>query len=282
MASSILLNIPCERRGRLRAVSGRWSRQLAGPFSAFARPAEKGRVLDVGCGTGGLALELAESGARDGLAGIDIAAPYIAFARSRLGGWHRFRGRRCLPPSLPRRQFRRRLGAAFAEFCPGCSTGRARNAAGVRTGPVWSQRQYGIFAAGSSSSDLSGTPRPGSIRAPGRRAIGCSQFRLPYPMGCRCYGRIAGLAAVERGSITMRIKYANFADYWEPLLGGQGPVGAYVESLPPERRLADRGAHPRRLSLWRARRSALADRDCMGGARYRPLTLPISSVRGAA
>jgi hypothetical protein len=46
----------------------------------------------------------------------------------------------------------------------------------------------------------------------------------------------AGFAAVERGSITIRMGYADFADYWEPLLGGQGPVGAYVESLPSERR----------------------------------------------
>jgi hypothetical protein len=32
------------------------------------------------------------------------------------------------------------------------------------------------------------------------------------------------------------MEYADFADYWEPLLGGQGPVGSYVASLAPERR----------------------------------------------
>src|ERR1700680_2469992 len=35
--------------------------------------------------------------------------------------------------------------------------------------------------------------------------------------------REAGLGAIERGSITIRMEYADFADYWEPLLGGQGP-----------------------------------------------------------
>src|SRR5205085_9468954 len=58
---------------------------------------------------------------------------------------------------------------------------------------------------------------------------------LALPDGLPALWHDAGLAAVERGSITIRMEYADFADYWEPLLGGQGPVGAYVEGLPAER-----------------------------------------------
>ena len=29
------------------------------------------------------------------------------------------------------------------------------------------------------------------------------------------------------------MEHADFADYWEPLLGGQGPVGTYVDRLTP-------------------------------------------------
>jgi hypothetical protein len=42
-----------------------------------------------------------------------------------------------------------------------------------------------------------------------------------------------GLADVERTSLTIRMDYADFADYWQPLLGGQGPVGTYVAALAP-------------------------------------------------
>jgi hypothetical protein len=36
---------------------------------------------------------------------------------------------------------------------------------------------------------------------------------------------------VARPSLTIRMDYAAFDDYWSPLLGGQGPVGTYVASL---------------------------------------------------
>jgi hypothetical protein len=40
-----------------------------------------------------------------------------------------------------------------------------------------------------------------------------------------------GLGEVEQTALTIRIEFENFADYWEPWLGGQGTVGAYVTSL---------------------------------------------------
>src|SRR5713101_4213452 len=81
---------------------GRWSRLLAGPFADFARPPEDGCVLDVGCGTGSLAIAVAERRQRGRVAGIDIALPYIAFARSRGGAVELAVGDACRLPYAER------------------------------------------------------------------------------------------------------------------------------------------------------------------------------------
>jgi hypothetical protein len=43
-----------------------------------------------------------------------------------------------------------------------------------------------------------------------------------------------GLKDVTRTSLTIRMDFSSFSDYWEPLLGGQGPVGGYVAGLDPD------------------------------------------------
>jgi hypothetical protein len=45
-----------------------------------------------------------------------------------------------------------------------------------------------------------------------------------------------GLVEVEQTALTIRMEFQSFADYWEPWLGGQGTVGAYVVSLDEAKR----------------------------------------------
>jgi hypothetical protein len=57
---------------------------------------------------------------------------------------------------------------------------------------------------------------------------------LALPDGMTALWREAGLADIARQSITIRMDFADFDDYWLPLLGGRGPVGGYVAGLAPE------------------------------------------------
>jgi SAM-dependent methyltransferase len=215
---------------------GRWSRLLAGPFAEFARPADHGSVLDVGCGTGSLALTLAERGAPDQVAGIDIAAPYVAVARSRAGaaGIGFAVGDAC---SLPYSDggFAAALAQLALNFVPDAAQAvremrRVASPGGVVAAAVWDFRGGLVFQR--LFWDTAAGLDPGAGVARDRLFSG----PLALPDGLPALWRDAGLTAVERGSITIRMEYADFADYWEPLLGGQGPVGSYVEGLPAERR----------------------------------------------
>ena len=215
---------------------GRWSRRLAGPFADFSRLADHGRVLDVGCGTGSLALILAERGAPDRIAAIDLAAPYIAFARSRQGGASiGFAvGDACRLPYADGA-----FAAAFAQlslnFVPDAAQAvremrRVVRPGGIVAATVWDFRGGLVFQR------LFWDTAAGLDRGAGMARDRLFSGPLALPDGLPALWRDAGLTAVERGSITIRMEYADFADYWKPLLGGQGPVGAYVESLPAERR----------------------------------------------
>jgi SAM-dependent methyltransferase len=64
------------------SLMGRWSRRLAGPFLDFAGLTDSGSILDAGCGTGALCAELLRRTETAAIVGVDIAEPYIDYARS--------------------------------------------------------------------------------------------------------------------------------------------------------------------------------------------------------
>jgi len=62
---------------------GRWSRHLAVPFVDFIDLPERGRILDVGAGTGSLAAAIAERKGQTHALGIDPSQQYVAYAISK-------------------------------------------------------------------------------------------------------------------------------------------------------------------------------------------------------
>jgi SAM-dependent methyltransferase len=53
--------------------------------------------------------------------------------------------------------------------------------------------------------------------------------------------RDAGLTNVVQDTVTIRMDFSSFADFWEPVEGKDGPVAEYVRTLDPDARMRLRG-----------------------------------------
>lgn len=215
---------------------GRWTRRLAGALLDVAAFPPDGDLLDVGCGTGSLALAMAERWPGRRVVGIDVAEPYVAFARSRRAAHPAIFdvGNAC---DLPYE------GGAFAGAAaqlvlnfvadPDRAIGEMRRVTrpgGTVAASVWDFRGGLVYQRLFWDTAAAIDPRAGAARD--RLFSGA----LALPGGLEGLFRRAGLAQVEGASVTIRMDYADFDDYWLPLFGGQSPVGAYAAALPPELR----------------------------------------------
>jgi hypothetical protein len=61
--------------------------------------------------------------------------------------------------------------------------------------------------------------------------------------------RQGGLENVHEQPLDITMQFESFADYWDAFLLGQGPAGAYVESLDRDQRQQLRAELKRRMSL---------------------------------
>jgi hypothetical protein len=60
-------------------------------------------------------------------------------------------------------------------------------------------------------------------------------------------GDRSGLERVEETGLKIDLDFNSFEDYWLPLLGGVGPMGSYLTSLPPDHQQALREQLRKRL-----------------------------------
>lgn len=210
---------------------GRWTRRLAPLVLDFAGFASDGALLDVGTGTGSLACAMAARWPSRDISGIDVAEPYIAHARAQAKA---ARPEFSIGDATALRHDDGAFAGAAAQlvlnFVPNPLAAvremrRVTRRGGTVAAVVWDfrgglvyQRLFWDTAAGID---------PAAADARDRLFSGA----LALPDGLPRLFSEAGLTGVERGSLTIRMDYAGFDDYWQPLLGGQGPVGSYITAL---------------------------------------------------
>ena len=80
--------------------------------------------------------------------------------------------------------------------------------------------------------------------------------------------RDAGFNDVHEGYLTIRMEFKDFADYWMPVTGKDGPLAAYVNSLAADTR--ERFTVSRR---WTSRNRTFYECRCKNDS-HRPRCMP--------
>jgi len=213
---------------------GRWSQRMAPVFLDFVGVQEGHRVLDIGSGTGSLAGAVLGTTQTSRVVGIDASADYIARAREGLqservtfeqGDAQRLR--------FPHASFDRTLSLLVLNFIPDATAAlremiRVTKPDGLVAAAVWDYGQgmemLRLFWDEAIALD------PASDARHERHMPFSRQGELTR------LWREGGLADVHEVPLTIPLDFAAFDDYWEPFLGRQGPAGAYVSTLPHNRR----------------------------------------------
>jgi ubiquinone/menaquinone biosynthesis C-methylase UbiE len=212
-------------------LMGRWSRQLALQFLAFADIEDGDRIVDLGCGTGSLAFALVARPEPSQIVGFDVSESYVAYARARIGDPRlSFRVGDASALDLPDRAVDCCYSLLALNFVSDPEKAmlemrRVTRPGGVIAAAVWD------FAGGLTYQrlfwDTAAALDPAAAKARARHYSAA----LTWPGELEAALASAGAKDVVATSLTMRMVYADFADYWEPIAHAQGPVGDYVKQL---------------------------------------------------
>ncbi|MFI0445618.1 class I SAM-dependent methyltransferase [Actinomadura sp. 6N118] len=249
------------------AYIGRWSRCIADGFLQWLNVPAGQRWLDVGCGTGALASTALAVAEPAQITGVDTSAAFLAHASHRINDTRstfHVADAQSLP--FPDRHFDVVVSGLALNFVPdprraAAELTRVTATGGLTAAYVWD------YAVGMAMLryfwDAAVTLAPAAAALDeGRRFPLCR----PEPLG-RLWTD-AGMDEVTVQAIEVPTVFADFDDYWNPFLGGQGPAPAYVMSLAEERRGALR-------DLLHARLPRSPDGSV-------PLTAKAWAVRGVA
>jgi SAM-dependent methyltransferase len=225
---------------------GRWSRLVAvDVLRRLALPAGLS-WLDVGCGTGAVTSTILGHAAPAEVVGVDPSEGFLAYARHKSPSAAFEVGSATDLPFVDGR-FDVVLSGLVLNFVPDPTRAAAEMARVTRPGGivaayVWDyadgMHMIRRFWDAAVDLDAGATAVAEGVR-----------FPLCHPGPLRDLFQGAGLADVAVDPIDVPTRFADFDDYWNPFLGGQGPAPTYAVSLPADRREALREELRRRLPV---------------------------------
>jgi SAM-dependent methyltransferase len=227
--SQVSFDVSADAYGRF---MGRYSEPLAVQFADLAGIRAGQRALDVGCGPGALTAELVRRTGTDAVTAVEPSASFAAAVRQRLPGVDvRLSPAEELP--FPDRTFDAALAQLVVHFMADPvlglrEMGRVTRAGGVVSACVWDHAggRGPLTPFWRAVRELDPAARDESGLAGVREGDLARLFTQ------------AGFAGTQVTTLTVRVRYADFEQWWEPFTLGVGPAGSHVASLAPDRRAA--------------------------------------------
>lgn len=209
---------------------GPWSSALAPRFIDFAQVQHGDRVLDVGSGTGSLALALAGSRSCSEIVGIEPSTPYIEFARTRTKDPRvRFDVGDGMNLPYADHYFDKSLAQLVLSSVPNPKRAviemrRVTKAEGILAACVWAsgkdnERNHKFWEAAMAVDPTAAQKR--------EREGGYGHRGRLSALWSEC-----GLKEIKEADLVVSVDFTSFEDFWLPHLEGQGHAGSYVKSLP--------------------------------------------------
>jgi SAM-dependent methyltransferase len=210
---------------------GRHSRSLAPLLIAFAAARPAGKVLDVGCGTGNLAVELAKIPDLTSIEAFDFSPAYIAYAKAR-GADSRINFQTADACAIPFADgtFDLTLSMLVLAFIPEPhravrEMARVTKPGGTVAACMWDLRGGLVF--GRMFWDTAAALDPKAVEA---RRVSMSR-PITRRGGIAGEFNAAGLREVHESVLTIAMNFADFENFWAPFEGRDSGFAVYVSSL---------------------------------------------------
>ena len=214
---------------------GRWSRLLAPHPNAVAGVKDGDRVLDVGTGTGSLAAAVEANMPASQIVGVDPSPGFIAYAQKNAKSTRsRFEVGDAQALKYEDASFDSTLALLVMNFIPDHNKAinemrRVTRPQGTISACVWDYDQGMQMLRFFWDEAIALDP---AIEPKDER-----HMKLSRQGQLSDLWKKAGLNNVKEEALVIDQAYSSFSDYWEPFTKGAGPGGAYVVSLPEDRRL---------------------------------------------
>jgi SAM-dependent methyltransferase len=218
-----------ERGSPYEQYVGRWSRRVAPVFlSGLGIPAGR-KWLDVGCGTGALCAAIVDRCSPSSVVGVEPSEGFLKTATENLAGRAALHQGSATAIPLDDGSVDVVVSGLVLNFVPDqraalAEMARVTGSGGTIAAYVWDyagkMELMRFFWDAAVELDPDASKLDEGVR-----------FPLCQPEALEKLFAGAGLEGVEVTPIDIPTRFADFDDYWQPFLGGQGPAPAYAMSL---------------------------------------------------